>query len=127
VISVCYNNRTIKLRAGEIVIIMGERDAGKTYLLNLIEEASGDVIVRDEPTAHDVYDEVERNLIRISIRQNHTDYTVFVSHNVADIVMADRVIFLRDREVYFDDHPHDFVYSDDEYIRYFLRDRSVFC
>ena len=126
-ISVCYNKGTIKLRQGEIVIIMGERGAGKTYLLNRIEETSSDIVVRDEPTAHDVYDEVERNLIRISLRQNHTNYTVFASHNVADIMMADRVIFLRDREVYFDDHPHDFVYSDDEYIRYFLRNRSVFC
>lgn len=126
-VSVCYNNKTIKLRQGEIVIIMGERDAGKTYLLNLIEESSDAVRVMDEPTAHDAYTDTERHLIRHSIVSGHTDYTVIVSHNVADIMMADRVIFLRDREVYFDDHPWDFVYSDDEYIRYFLRDRSVFC
>jgi len=127
VITVCYNNGTIKLRQGEIVVIMGERHAGKTYLLNRIEESSDAVRVMDEPTAHDVYTEVERNLIRISIRENHADYTVFASHNVADIMMVDRVIFLRDREVYFDDHPWDFVYSDDQYIRYFLKNRSVFC
>lgn len=126
-ISVCYNNKTIKLRAGEIVVIMGERHAGKTYLLDRIEETSDAVRVMDEPTAHDVYPDTERHLIRYSIVEGHTDYTVVVSHNVADIMMADRVIFLKDREVYFDDHPWDFVYSDDEYIRYFLKNRSVFC
>ena len=126
-ISVCYNRRTIKLRPGEIVVIMGERHAGKTFLLNLLEEASDAVIVWDEPTAHDVYTAAERHLIRHSLVSEHRDYTVIVSHNTADIMMADRVIFLKDREVYFDDHPWDFVYSDDEYIRYFLRNRSVFC
>ena len=126
-ISVCYNKDIIKLRPGEIVIIMGERDAGKTYLLNQVEAMGRSAWCLDEPTAHDVYTASERHQIRQSIVVNHTDYTVFASHNVSDIMMAHRVIFLKDQAVYFDDHPHDFVYSDDEYIRYFLRERSVFC
>jgi len=127
VIRVCYNNGIIKLRPGEIVVIMGERHAGKTFLLNLIQEASSDIRVMDEPTAHDLYTDTERLQTRQSIVSGHTDYTVFVSHNVADIMLTDRVIFLRDRAVYFDDHPWDFVYSDDEYIKHFLKNCSVFC
>ena len=70
-IRVCYNNGIIKLRPDEIVVIMGERGAGKTFLLNTIERTDCNIQVLDEPTAHDLYTESERLGIRQSIVTEH--------------------------------------------------------
>ena len=140
-ITIDYNNQSIELNP-ELTLIMGPADCGKSTLLETIRDAVPlsditldtewsrgyvrRVTLLDEPTAHDMTDG-RVHLIRQKIIDNLVEgcYTVMVSHSVADVVIAARVIYLEDHHVIADLEARDFLW--DERARNYLQNCSDFC
>jgi phospholipid/cholesterol/gamma-HCH transport system ATP-binding protein len=84
------------------------------------------IIVYDEPTTglDPEYTEIILELIE-RLYQQTRNTTIVVSHEKKLMEAVGRVIFLRDRKVYFDGLYRDFAASDDAAIRRFLADDAV--
>ena len=135
-----YNNQQVKLLP-ELTLIMGVANSGKSTLLSSIrEQLPQDQITRDAEWARDhvrtytLMDEpTAQNMTLRSvwrIRQKIIDnlrpecYTIMVTHSVADIMMAPRVLYLENRQIVLDESGWDFLWNDRA--RNYLQNRTDF-
>ncbi len=140
VTTINYNNQRVKLLP-ELTLIMGVANSGKSTLLSSIrEQLPQDQITRDaewardhvrtytlmdEPTAQDMTaGSVWRIRQKIIDNLRPECYTIMVTHSVADIMMAPRVLYLENRQIVLDESGWDFLWNDRA--RNYLQNRTDF-
>lgn len=138
--TIVYNHQRFELKP-ELTLIMGVANSGKTTLMTSIrEQLPQDQITRDtewardttrrytlmdEPTALDMTSgQVWRIRQKIIDNLRPECYTIMVTHSVADIMMAPRVIYLENHQIVLDESGWDFMWN--RRARNYLQNRTDF-